>query len=89
MENIRVSFNKANIAPRLSLAYKTGQYSQVSLAVGQFYQTPEKNYLYLNQHLDFELANHLILNYQIIKNDRTFRVEGNLGEHDTMQLNAN
>jgi hypothetical protein len=66
---------KANIAPRLSLAYKTGQYSQVSLAAGQFYQTPEKNYLYLNQNLDFELANHLILNYQIIKNDRTFRVE--------------
>lgn len=68
--------DKANIAPRLSLAYKTGQYSQVSLAAGQFYQTPEKNYLYLNQNLDFELANHLILNYQIIKNDRTFRVEG-------------
>lgn len=67
--------NKANVAPRISLAYKTGQYSQVSLAAGQFYQTPEKNYLYLNQNLDFELANHLILNYQVIKNDRTFRVE--------------
>jgi len=68
--------NRANIAPRVSLAYKTGQYSQVSLAAGQFYQTPEKNYLYLNQNLDYELANHLILNYQIIKNDRTFRMEG-------------
>lgn len=68
--------SKANIAPRISLAYKTGQYSQVSLAAGQFYQTPEKNYLYLNQKLGYELANHLILNYQIIKNDRTFRVEG-------------
>lgn len=67
--------DKANIAPRLSLAYKTGQFSQVSLAAGQFYQTPEKNYLYLNQNLDYELANHLILNYQIIKNDRTFRIE--------------
>lgn len=69
------AIDKANVAPRLSLAYKTGQYSQVSLAAGQFYQTPEKNYLYLNQKLDFELANHLILNYQIIKNDRTFRIE--------------
>ncbi|GAB3502120.1 TonB-dependent receptor [Emticicia fontis] len=68
--------SKANIAPRISLAYKTGQYSQVSLAAGQFYQTPEKNYLYLNQNLGYELANHLILNYQIIKNDRTFRIEG-------------
>ncbi|MEZ4903700.1 MAG: TonB-dependent receptor [Spirosomataceae bacterium] len=67
--------DKANIAPRVSLAYKTGQYSQISLAAGQFYQTPEKNYLYLNQNLDYELANHLILNYQIIKNNRTFRIE--------------
>ncbi|WP_259015319.1 TonB-dependent receptor [Emticicia fluvialis] len=70
------AIDKANIAPRVSLAYKTGQYSQVSLAAGQFYQTPEKNYLYLNRNLDYELANHLILNYQIIKNDRTFRMEG-------------
>lgn len=68
--------SKANVAPRVSLAYKTGQYSQVSLAAGQFYQTPEKNYLYLNQKLGYELANHLIMNYQIIKNDRTFRLEG-------------
>ena len=67
--------DKGNLAPRLSLAYKTGQFSQVSLAAGQFYQEPEKNYLYLNKNLGFELANHLILNYQVIKNDRTFRVE--------------
>jgi hypothetical protein len=67
--------DKTNVSPRVSLAYKTGQFSQVSLATGQFYQTPEKNYLYLNKNLDYELANHLILNYQIIKNDRTFRIE--------------
>jgi hypothetical protein len=67
--------DKANLSPRVSLAYKTGQYSQISLATGQFYQTPEKNYLYLNKNLDYELANHLIVNYQIIKNVRTFRIE--------------
>ncbi len=67
--------DKANISPRLSLAYKTGQFSQVSFATGQFYQTPEKNYLYVNKNLGFESANHYILNYQIIKNDRTFRIE--------------
>jgi CarboxypepD_reg-like domain/TonB-dependent Receptor Plug Domain len=67
--------DRFNIAPRISLAQKTGQYSQVSLATGRFYQTPEKNYLYLNQNLDYELADHLILNYQRIKNDRTFRIE--------------
>ncbi|MFT6204895.1 MAG: hypothetical protein ACJA1O_002509 [Spirosomataceae bacterium] len=67
--------NKNNIAPRLSMAYKLGKYDQVSLAAGRFYQNPEKEYLYLNKSLDFELADHLILNYQIIKNQRTFRVE--------------
>jgi hypothetical protein len=67
--------DRFNIAPRISLAQKTGQYSQVSLAAGRFYQTPEKNYLYFNQNLDYELADHLILNYQRIKNDRTFRIE--------------
>jgi hypothetical protein len=67
--------DRYNIAPRISLAQKTGQYSQVSLAAGRFYQTPEKNYLYLNRNLNYEIADHLILNYQRIKNDRTFRIE--------------
>lgn len=69
------AIDKANLAPRLSFAYKTGQFSQISLAAGQFYQTPDKNYLYLNKNLNYELANHFILNYQIIKNDRIFRIE--------------
>ena len=64
-----------NLAPRISMAYKTGIYSQVSLAYGQFYQTPDYRYLYQNTHLDYERADHLILNYQIIKNKRTFRIE--------------
>ncbi len=67
--------NRFNLAPRLSMAYKTGLYSQVSLAYGQFYQTPDYRYLYLNTSLNFERADHLILNYQIIKNKRTFRIE--------------
>lgn len=69
------AINRFNLAPRLSMAYKTGLYSQVSLAYGQFYQTPDYRYLYLNTALNFERADHLILNYQIIKNKRTFRVE--------------
>ncbi len=69
------AINRFNLAPRLSMAYKTGLYSQVSLAYGQFYQTPDYRYLYLNTSLNFERADHLILNYQVIKNKRTFRVE--------------
>ncbi len=65
-----------NAAPRLSMAYKTGEYSQVSLAFGQFYQQPENRYLLVNPDLDFEKATHYILNYQLMRNRRTFRVEG-------------
>jgi hypothetical protein len=68
--------NRVNLAPRLSFAYKTGEYSQVSLAAGQFYQNPDYRYLYQNSHLNFERADHLILNYQLMKNMRTFRIEG-------------
>lgn len=66
---------RGNVAPRLSMAYKTGAYSQVSAAYGQFYQTPDSRYLYRNPNLNFERADHLILNYQRIKDKRTFRVE--------------
>lgn len=65
-----------NVAPRLSFAYKTGDNSQVSLAYGQFYQTPEHEQLRYNTHLNFEKADHYILNYQFAKDRRIFRVEG-------------
>ncbi|TDE11724.1 TonB-dependent receptor [Dyadobacter psychrotolerans] len=67
--------NRFNAAPRLSFAYKTGKYSQVSLAAGQFYQNPDYRYLYQNKNLNYERADHVIFNYQIIKNQRTFRIE--------------
>ena len=66
---------ESNLAPRLSLAYKVGRFAQFSFAGGRFYQNPEKEYLYINPDLSFEQADHLILNYQIIKNKRTFRTE--------------
>ena len=67
--------SQSNLAPRLSLAYKVGKYAQFSFAAGRFYQNPEKEYLYLDKSLDFELADHAILNYQIIRNGKTFRTE--------------
>ncbi len=66
---------KANVAPRISAAYKLGKYAQFSAAAGIFYQNPEKEYLYLQKDLDFEVAKHFIFNYQWIKNGRTFRAE--------------
>jgi len=67
---------KATLAPRISLAYKTGKKSQVSFAYGEFFQSPHNYYLMFNNNLSFESARHFILNYQIIKNKRTFRIEG-------------
>ncbi len=75
VENSRL-LQKSNIAPRLSFAYRTGENSQVSMAFGQFYQTPEPEQLRFNTNLFFEKADHYILNYQFAKDRRIFRVEG-------------
>ena len=73
-----------NLAPRFSLAYKTGQYSQVSVAGGKFYQTPDYQYYFRNKSLQYEQATHAVLNYQLIKNKRTFRVEGYYKNYDNL-----
>lgn len=66
---------KFNLAPRVSLALKTGDYSQVSLAGGVFYQSADKRYLLPGYRPGFQRATHYIVNYQRIKDQRSFRVE--------------
>lgn len=65
-----------NAAPRASLALKTSQFAQVSLAYGCFYQTPENQRFRVTTQLGNEISSHYILNYQVQKDNRTFRVEG-------------
>jgi hypothetical protein len=67
--------NKADIAPRVSFAYKTGKDAQVSMAYGIFYQKPENNQLDYATNLGYTKATHYIINYQKMSNDRIFRVE--------------
>jgi vitamin B12 transporter len=67
--------NKSSVAPRISLAYKTGKSSQVSLAYGIFYQKPESQQLFSSANVGFTKATHYIMNYQKIYNQRTFRME--------------
>ncbi len=62
--------------PRVSLAYKTGESSQFSAGYGKFHQTAQNEYVLQNNSIRPERADHYILNYQITKNKRTFRVEG-------------
>jgi hypothetical protein len=68
--------NQASVDPRLSIAYKTGKKGQVSLAYGKFRQSPKNEWLRWNNDLKAEKADHYILNYQVIENKRTFRIEG-------------
>ena len=65
-------------APRVSLAYKTGENSQIALAAGSFQQTAADDLLRIKNDLKFEKADHLILNYQLVSSRQTFRIEGYL-----------
>lgn len=66
---------RSDIVPRVSLAYKTGKSSQMSIAYGIFYQKPESPQLYSSTDVGFTRATHYIINYQKINNQRIFRVE--------------
>lgn len=67
--------NKWNVAPRLSVAYKFPDNSQLSFAYGIFYQNPERKYLPTAASLNFSKASHYILQFQKISSQQTFRVE--------------
>jgi hypothetical protein len=66
---------QSDIAPRVSLAYKTGKDAQISAAYGIFYQKPDNQQLFYTSALGFTQATHYILNYQKMTKDRVFRVE--------------
>jgi vitamin B12 transporter len=66
---------RSDIAPRVSLAYKTGKSSQVAFAYGIFYQKPESQQLFYAANAGFTKATHYILNYQKVYNQRTLRIE--------------
>lgn len=72
------------LLPRISAAYKTGQYSQVSLAWGLYRQKPENDYLQFAPSLSHERADHYILNFQYRKHRRIFRIESYLKEYDQL-----
>lgn len=85
---IRVEYsnllNKCNIAPRISAALKTGKYSQISAAAGIFYQSAPARYLLAGCRPGFQQAVHYIINYQVIRNDRTFRIEAYYKGYDQL-----
>lgn len=73
-----------NFTPRLSLAFKTGNKSQIAFAYGKFFQNPESEFLLENRRLDFESSTHYILNYQWLTDDYTFRIEAYQKNYDQL-----
>ncbi len=69
------AIDEFNIAPRISIAYKTGKFTQCSFAYGDFYQNPDYKYVRAENDLSFEKATHYILNFQHVDDKRTFRIE--------------
>lgn len=79
--------DEARLSPRVSLAYKLGRSDQVSFAWGHFYQKGDSLLRWNNQYAalpGFQRAEHFILNYQYIYNDRTFRIEGFYKDYDRL-----
>ena len=68
--------NENALAPRFSMAIKTSDYSQVSLAGSIFYQDADYAYLLAGFKPQFQEAIHYIANWQWNKDDRTLRLEG-------------
>lgn len=81
--------DKANIAPRLSLAYKLGKGTQASLAYGIFYQNPERRYLPSPNALDFMKATHYIAQFQKVVNQQSFRAEVFYKKYDNLVKTGN
>jgi hypothetical protein len=76
------------VAPRLSMAYKTGVHSQVSVATGMFFQEASYSYLLAGFRPGMQLATHYIANYQWSADSRTLRIEGYRKVYDKLVLEA-
>jgi hypothetical protein len=67
--------DRNTVSPRLSMAYKTSENSNLSAAYGWFYQNPLNEHLLGKNYLENEMAEHIILSYNSTLNKRTFRTE--------------
>lgn len=67
--------NHMNIGTRISTAYQMSTATQVSVAYGNFYQTPEESLLRFTHQLQYEKADHYLVNLQWEKAARIFRIE--------------
>ncbi len=79
------SINKEfSFSPRLSFAFRTGKKSQLSFALGRFYQLPDNQYVKASNQLNNENADHYILNYQYNPEGRILRLEAYHKKYDNL-----
>lgn len=78
------AINDFTVSPRLSLAYKSSEKGQFSLAYGDFYQNPLNDILRYEGDLVSEKTSHYIFNYQYINNGKTFRAEAYYKDYDNL-----
>jgi len=76
--------NEYTISPRASLALKTGEKSQLSIAYGDFFQNPSSEFLKFTQDFSAQHTQHFIANYQYNDNGRIFRAEAYRKEYDNL-----
>jgi hypothetical protein len=82
--------NRSALAPRLSMAVRTGEKSQVSFAGGVFYQDPDDRYLLSGYTPGFTRSYHYLANYQWNQANQIFRIEGYYKVYDNLirELNS-
>ena len=76
--------NESSISPRLALAYKVAKNKQFSMAYGNFDQAPKSDYLKYATNLQFEKAQHYILNYEFNKDRQIFKAEVYYKKYDNL-----
>jgi hypothetical protein len=81
-----VLLNTDMVAPRISMAIKTGAHSQASLASGIFYQEAGSPYLLAGYKPGMQQATHYIANWQWSADSRTLRVEGYYKKYEQLLL---
>lgn len=89
--------DETTFSPRISLAYKLSKNSQLSMAYGDFSQTPNAEYIKYSKFHNFESekASHYILNFSFSKDSKNFRAEAyykdysNLVKYNTSSVHYN
>jgi len=81
--------NNYVVSPRTSLAYKLGENSQVSVAYGNFYEKPDRTYLFNTVIPGYNKATHYIANVQRVDDFHTLRLEVYYKKYDNLTLANN